>query len=171
MPSSLKVHQSKGSLIRGFTYPKGPNFTSPKVTILKVKKSENSVVLRFTSPKVYQYCSCRHGLRGGLDKHIIEALAFPSYISHVTCKIKGIPLWMNSNITSLSSLTRFWTYLDICMNSWYKGYVPSYKWRSFLFVSIYLSRLFLRFYPQIYTNPVNPLYVNGKEIYIFCIYI
>ena len=66
-----------------------------KVTILKVKKSESSVVLRFTSPKVYQYHSCRHGMRGGFDKHFIEALAFPSYISHDSCKIKGIPLCMN----------------------------------------------------------------------------
>ena len=135
----------------------------PEVTLLKVQISESSVVLWFTSPTVCQYHSCRHGMRGGLDKHIIEALAFPSYISHVTSKIKGIPLWMNSNITSLSSLTRVCTYLNICMNSWYKGYVPSYKWRSSLFVSIYLSRLFLRFYPQIYTNPVNHLNVNGKK--------
>ena len=113
-----------------------PKFTSPKVSILKVHKSE-----LFSSSKVYHKHSCRHEMRGG-GAGLTSYRAFPPYVCYVTCKtssvtqgwflsilsfirekacglkpmvcndackIKGIPLLMNSNITctSLSLLARF----------------------------------------------------------------
>lgn len=33
-------------------------------------------------------------MREGLDKQAIEALTLPNYVCHITCKIKGIPLYI-----------------------------------------------------------------------------